>query len=264
MSNPNINQDSPKAFSRLRLYNGVMGVFHLLQGLLMLYLSNDFKLPVTTNYLQFNEVARTATPQLETLFDLRLGPIVSSFLFMSAIAHFFLVLPGVYDWYVNNLKKKVNYARWIEYAFSSSVMVVVIAMLCGVFDLSSLIMLFALNSSMNLWGMMMEVHNQTTENTNWMAFIYGCLVGIVPWVVMALYFYAAIGDVAENVPSFVYWILGTLFVFFNSFAINMFLQYKKVGPWRNYLFGESMYILLSLVAKSLLAWQVFGGTLRPD
>jgi len=41
----------------------------------------------------------------------------------------------------------------------------------------------------------------------------------------------------------------------------MVLQYKKVGPWRDYLFGERMYVLLSLVAKSALAWQVFGGTL---
>ena len=39
--------------------------------------------------------------------------------------------------------------------------------------------------------------------------------------------------------------------------------HKKVGPWRDYLYGEFMYIVLSLVAKSLLAWQVFAGTLRP-
>jgi hypothetical protein len=50
-------------------------------------------------------------------------------------------------------------------------------------------------------------------------------------------------------------------VFFNIFAINMWLQYRRVGRWRSYLFGERTYILLSLVAKSLLAWQVFAGTL---
>lgn len=43
----------------------------------------------------------------------------------------------------------------------------------------------------------------------------------------------------------------------------MVLQYKKVGPWKNYIYGELVYITLSLVAKSLLAWQVFAGTLRP-
>lgn len=40
----------------------------------------------------------------------------------------------------------------------------------------------------------------------------------------------------------------------------MALQYKKVGPC--YLYGEFVYIILSLVAKTLLAWQVFAGTLR--
>jgi hypothetical protein len=258
------NNNDQNTFKRLRIYNAVMGVFHLIQGIVMLYLANDFKLPITTNYLEFNPVARTALPQTETLFNLEVGPVVASFLFMSAVAHFFLVIPGVNNWYNENLSKKVNYARWIEYAFSSSVMIVVIGLLCGIFDFSSLFMLFVLNASMNLWGMMMEVHNQTTSKTNWMAFIYGCIVGIAPWIVLALYFYGAVGDFAENIPAFVYWILGSLFFFFNSFAINMFLQYKQVGPWKNYLFGESMYILLSLVAKSALAWQVFGGTLRPQ
>lgn len=53
----------------------------------------------------------------------------------------------------------------------------------------------------------------------------------------------------------------SLFVFFNSFAINQWLQYKQVGRWRDYLTGERTYIVLSLVAKSLLAWQVFANVL---
>lgn len=64
-------------------------------------------------------------------------------------------------------------------------------------------------------------------------------------------------------PTFVYWISVSIFVFFSCFALNMVLQYKQVGKWRDYLYGERAYIILSLVAKSLLAWQVFGGTLRP-
>ena len=51
------------------------------------------------------------------------------------------------------------------------------------------------------------------------------------------------------------------FIFFNTFAINMFLQYKKVGPWKNYPFGEKAYIVLSLVAKSVLGWVIVLGTM---
>ena len=68
---------------------------------------------------------------------------------------------------------------------------------------------------------------------------------------------------AESVPDFVIAIFITIAVFFNLFAINIVLQYKKIGRWENYLYGEKMYIVLSLVAKSALAWQVFAGTLRP-
>ena len=58
-------------------------------------------------------------------------------------------------------------------------------------------------------------------------------------------------------------IFASLFVFFNVFALNMLLQYRRVGRWREYLYGERVYMLLSLTAKSALAWQVFAGTLQP-
>ena len=112
-------------------------------------------------------------------------------------------------------------------------------------------------------GLIMEVHNQVTEKTNWTSYIVGCIAGVALWVAIAIYFFGSLAQAEGGVPTFVYIILPTLFVFFFSFAPNMVLQYKKVGPWRNYLFGERAYVVLSLVAKSALAWQVFAGTLRP-
>jgi hypothetical protein len=90
-------------------------------------------------------------------------------------------------------------------------------------------------------------------------FWVGCVAGAVPWIAIAVY--AASPGLDTNPPAFVIVIIVSLFVFFNCFAVNMWLQYRRIGPWRNYLYGESVYILLSLVAKSLLAWQVFAGTL---
>jgi len=109
----------------------------------------------------------------------------------------------------------------------------------------------------------METHNQYTKKVDWTAFIYGSIAGIVPWIVIVLYFVGSINSSDAKPPAFVYAIVPSLFVFFNIFAVNMVLQYKKVGPWKDYLFGERVYIILSLTAKTLLAWQIFGGTLRP-
>lgn len=65
------------------------------------------------------------------------------------------------------------------------------------------------------------------------------------------------------IPGFVYGILVSLFVLFNCFAVVQYLQYRRIGRWRDYLYGEWTYIVLSLIAKSALAWQIFAGTLIP-
>jgi hypothetical protein len=65
-----------------------------------------------------------------------------------------------------------------------------------------------------------------------------------------------------SVPTFIYYILASLAFFFLLFPLNMFLQYKKVGRRKDYLYGEYLYVILSIVEKTALAWQVFAGTLR--
>lgn len=250
-------------FARLRIYNVLMGMLHLAQAIFIIILSNNFTLPVTTSFLSYDESLGKLWPVTETLADLPLGIMVAVFLLLSAVAHFTVSSPGIFGWYTDNLKKGINYARWYEYAFSASLMIVLIGMLCGVYDLGELIMAFVLTGVMNLCGLLMEIHNQDTIRTNWTSYVIGCIAGIAPWIAIAIYFFGSLAQAEGGVPTFVYAILPTLFVFFFSFALNMVLQYKKVGPWGDYLFGERVYILLSLIAKSALAWQVFAGTLRP-
>lgn len=249
-------------YESLHKFNAIMVPVFAIQGILMLWLSTDFKLPVTATYLSFNVATQSLVPMTKTLFEVPLAWLVAAFLFMSMTAH--LIIATVwYPWYKRDLSKGMNRARWIEYSVSASTMILAIAILVGIYDINSLIMLFALVMVMNLCGLIMEIHNQTTQKTKWVSYIVGCIAGIVPWVAIALSFWASSAYGTGQIPTFVYYIYVSIFVFFNCFALNMFLQYKKWGPWRNYLFGERVYIILSLVAKSALAWQVFAGTLRP-
>jgi hypothetical protein len=248
-------------FKKLKNFNLVMGVLHLIQGVLMLVLSNDFTLPVTRSYLEFDPGTETLTPATVTLIDLRIGPLVASFLFISAIAHLMIAVV-LNDKYMAGLKKGMNRYRWYEYSISASLMIWIIAMLVGIYDIGTLLALFFLNMMMILFGLRMEIHNQYTRRTDWRPFIYGCIAGIIPWIVIFMWLFGAGGD-EGGPPDFVYYIFVSIAIFFNCFAFNMVLQYKKFGKWRDYLYGERMYVIFSLVAKSALAWQVFAGTLRP-
>jgi hypothetical protein len=74
----------------------------------------------------------------------------------------------------------------------------------------------------------------------------------------------ASAEVTQQTPWFVWAIVVSYFIFFNTFPINMILQYLKKGKWTNYMYGERGYIVLSLVAKTVLAWLVFAGAMQPS
>lgn len=252
-----------KAISKqqLRRLNLAAAFLHSVQGLAVLALSKDFPLPVTGNYLKFNQATQGLQPASTTLFHIQLPVLIAIFFFLSAFFH--LAIATFYNKrYNRNLGLGINKLRWAEYSLSASIMMVAIGMLVGIYDLGSLVMIFTLIAVMNLMGLLMEVHNRTTERTSWLSYWIGCLAGAVPWAVVAFYMWLGAHE-GSRAPTFVYWIFVSIFVFFSCFALNMALQYKKIGPWKDYLYGERTYIILSLVAKSLLAWQVFAGTLRP-
>ena len=296
------NQNNAETdFHKLYLWNIGMGCLHFFQGVFMLLLSKE-RLTQIYLYLPKPDIAtRSFNIAPENWYQANLAYIISSFLFLSALAHFVTVSPIVYNWYIKNLKREINLIRWFEYTLSSTVMIYVIANLCGINDGLMLLALCSLNACMNLFGASMEVHNsllksnakrfetqvkgaqdivkldnsrlkQAVYKPDWSNFIYGTFAGIIPWVIMSVYFFVSLNRLGtldtlpQNVKdtlNTVKFIFPILFVFFNCFAFNMILQYKKIGWWKNYIFGEKAYIILSLVAKSFLAWFIWGGTLRP-
>jgi hypothetical protein len=141
-------------------------------------------------------------------------------------------------------------------------MIVLIAQVTGVAEISAIISIFGVNASMILFGWLHEKY-ENPGSGGWLPFIFGCITGIVPWIALLFYVFAIGGPGDASAPAFVYGIVLTIFIFFNSFALVQWLQYKKVGKWSEYIRGERTYITLSLIAKSALAWQIFANTLIP-
>ncbi len=246
---------------RLRRFNLVMGVIHLVSGALMIVLGNDFELDVSAFALNGPPGTPLADGTVNGVLGVPLAWATASFLLLSALFHFIIGTVG-FSAYSSELRRGRNRFRWVEYALSSTLMILLIALVTGITDLAALLALGFVNVAMILFGWIMEMVNAPDERTWWTPFWFGCVAGIGPWVAIATYLAVNISsDGGQGPPGFVYGIIFSLFLFFNTFALNQWLQYRRIGKWSDYVHGETVYIWLSLTAKSVLAWQIFANTL---
>ena len=258
-------------YKKLRRFNLIMGFLHLIQGVAMIFLATtviqkiaEFSPTITQVYQTYNIETQSLETATRDLFQLPFGILVGVFLLLSALAHALISIPKkLNDIYNRDLQKGINQFRWFEYAISSSLMIVLISTLFGIYDIASLVLIFVVNAAMNLFGLVMEQLNASRDNqkVNWGPFVWGAIAGLAPWAAILLYMFGT-GNFGQ-IPWFVWAIVATYFVMFNTFPINMILQYKKVGKWKDYLYGERSYIVLSLAAKSILAWLVLFGAMQP-
>jgi hypothetical protein len=248
--------------SRLRWFNAAMAVVHGGFATAMVVLGNEFAISISTLNLNGPPGTPIADGTLTEVASVRIAWATAAFSALSALFHLAIASPPGFAAYRRELERGRNRFRWVEYSISATLMILLIALITGITDLAALIAIGVANVAMILFGWLMEVVNRADRTPWWTPFWFGCVAGAGPWLAIVAYLVHNVGqEGAEGPPTFVYGILVTIFVLFNSFAANQWLQYRRVGPWRDYLVGETTYIVLSLVAKGALAWQIFANTL---
>jgi len=254
-----MNKENTLEYKKLRKWNIRAGSLHLLSLIGVVVLANNFSLPVVATYMTGPPGSNSSTGPI-TLFSVRMAYTIGLFLALSAFFHFFIASKNVFPRYIEGLKNKRNYFRWVEYSLSSTLMIFAIAQLNGISNYATLLAICGVNVSMILFGWLQERYAKPGDK-QWLPFIFGCIAGIIPWIIFTIQLITPMNTSSDRAPGFVYGIVISLFLLFNCFAIVQYLQYRAKGKWANYLRGEKAYIILSFVAKSLLAWQIFAGTL---
>jgi hypothetical protein len=241
----------------LRRWNLGLTVLHGVQAVLILVLASDFAIALTTAPPE--GPPGTRLPAAETLVDVRIGAAIALFLALAAVDHLLTATVGRSP-YEQDLRRGINRFRWVEYAISATIMVLLIASYSGITEITAVVAIAGANVAMILFGWLQERFNPPDRaETTMLPFWFGTVAGIAPWI--AIWFNVVRAD---TVPGFVYGIVVAESVLFFSFAVNQWLQYRRIGAWADYIRGEKTYLVLSLVAKSVLAWQIYGGSLSPE
>jgi hypothetical protein len=255
-----------QVFDSLRKWNLVAAGLLVIQGLVILIISKSTTVPVHLSFLGKDALASQAeghtvyAPAWRHLFDVHLASLVAAFMLVAAFI-FGLVATTKRKQYEAGLNAKTNNWRWTQFGFTAGLMLVTIALVNGVYDLASLIMIFALVCGIHLLGYVVE-SIASDDRTKWRLFYALAATGTVVWLTIDLYLKGAL-MYGDGLPTYVYWINGSIFVLTLALAFNKFMLIKGRGRWSNYLFRERVFIILTLTGSSALAWQIFFGSLRP-
>lgn len=256
------------SFESLQKWNIWAAVLYLAQAVAIVIFGSKHELPINAAYLTKDSIQSqlqghtVLAPALRHMFDVNLVYVVAAALLVGAIAR------GLMAWwyrprYEAELKDGVNKLRWIEYAISSSLMLITIGLLVGVSDLGSLLLLVGLIVTTNLCGLAMEIYNpwRRAMRVKWFSYAVGNVAALIAWVVIAGYMVAA-NVYGNGLPGFVYFLVPITFLAFVSLSVNTALQYRQKGRWADYYFSERAYLVWGVATGALVAWQVFAGALK--
>jgi hypothetical protein len=241
------------------------------QAVIILLLSQTRNFGISTSFLNVDAVQSTTTgnlvlaPATEHLFDLNLAYLVAAFLLIAAVMHL-LAASLVREQYDAWLKNRQSPLRWIDFSFSASFMLVAMAVAVGMYDAVSLLLVFGLGWAMHMIFMALEPAGPPkgkAASSQWLGYGVAIVAGCLPLLAILLYLLFANVNGTGHLPGFVYPMIISVLVLCGGLAGNLFLYLRQTGPWKQYLFTERNFIVLGLVVKSALAWQLFFGVLKP-
>lgn len=207
-------------------------------------------------------------PSQQLYFNSQFNPVwfIVVFVLLAALDHGLIWFLSVYHQKLVEkflFERKNNPIRWIEYSVSASFMLITICILCGVSDIFLWVLLGSSNCIGMLMGQILEMLSSPRykdvieKNLIKYVFSLASAMVFVPWIVPMFYFFHGLATTDANVPSFVYIALLGIFVCFSSFAVNSFCYH--ILEKYDFHTTEYIYVILSFVAKTILAVDVYGG-----
>lgn len=226
----------------LRLENLIASfIFAFLSGFI-LFLNNY---EIVLNYSLGSLEGRSFVVSLNILLS-----VSSSF---SAMIHFLICLPYLFDRYYEEIIAQTNLLRWVKFAFASSLTTVTIASISGVQTVDYLIFIFLLSLVSVVFAMLAEFqHAVKNDNKEWNFILFSLLVSTLLWFVIGKNLFAN-----SDINPGAFTIFSTNFLLFLLFPLNSVFSQLKIGLWRDYFNTERIFILLSLLINLIIVIEMY-------
>lgn len=232
---------------RFRLANAGLALVHLAQALLVVVLAEGLVADVTSGVGLGSEPVR----------QLSIGTALAAY-FLAGALHHTLCATVLHASYEHDLQRGRNRIRWVEFAVSGPIFIVVLALYLGISSVITLALMAAGTLIFVCCSWLQEELNPLgRESTTMVPFWAGVAASVVPWTLLVAH---VLGTSTVSASGVGLPLLLSTMIFGGLFSLNQWLQYHQIGAWSDHLYGERTYLVLSMLAKSALAWQIVAGS----
>lgn len=273
--------------------NKRLAIAYIVQALVLIILAAAKSFPVTVHFLGVDSFASAVNggangtvyaPASHQLFALPLVQVLALSLTVSAAFHGLSAAWGS-NLYASFVRQGVNPLRWMENAFSASLLPVAIGLVAGVQDIAAILMLFALGFIAHIMGWQMESDRAAggagAQLNKRRSFIAMAVAAGAAWLALGYYLLGAglfgNGVAVYTALAYGFGLAGVLlygalvhqYCFGDTPGGGVVAKLQPVLPTRwsqklqDYARLERWCMMLSFCIKTLVVWQLFAGALRP-
>jgi hypothetical protein len=250
----------------LRLWNVRLGAVLLVRAVAVVVAGDSSTVPVTTQYLAKDALATESAgganvlaPATRHLMDVRVSWLIAKFLVIAA--GMYLLAATIWrKRYEAWLDRGVNKLRWAGFGLAGGVAIAAIAMLGGMSDLATLLLIFGSVVLAGAFAAALELLGPDRRLGRLLA------AGAVAGLVLPLFGFAAnvVGVSAYNgsLPLRMYLLYAVVTVWFAAIALATHFRVKQRGRWADAVYAEKAFMLLGFAAAVVLASQIFLGGMQ--
>ena len=264
------------AFQQLQIFSIVTALAHAGQASAILAFRKDYKIPTYYSLLAWpnrDNPVQSFTPFKVTTGSVSLEGCIAAFFFLS-FAFQFLTVTLFWNTYSYLLRYRfMQPFRFVEYAFSAGLMTIIFGLLVGIQQTDFLVVLYSGMATVMLLGLLQEYmpyfKTLAADNFTILEFLLPHFIGWILFLSIVFVFISRFSLIVNHSlskpPVWVYGMYASQFVVFGSFGLNQLIQqfrlYKHIREEKKCariaVQHEAVYVILSLAAKSVLAWLLY-------
>lgn len=252
----------------LKKINLTLSGLYLIQIVLLVIFPNNSWVSITTNYLAYDSLLSSGEKIVHSagtsrLFDLNLLWVLVFVLGVSCILHL-LFATKFKNKYESSLKSGGSNSifNWITYGFFSSLTILIMALLSGVFDISSLVLILSVSIFASVSSALYYLRLNTDKHLAKTSFLISIKATILPWLIILVYIIGTFVFGGNSISAWIYLVYLTVILTQVALGYVYNQMNEKIGKWRDVLYSEKIYLGIIFISQTLVIWQIFLGSLR--